>query len=85
LIISFLVAAAVLMVLFVVVERRSRQPMLDLALFGKPAFTGAAIAAFTLSATMFSMFLYLMLYIQNALKFAPLEAGPRFLPIMETA
>jgi MFS family permease len=55
--------------------------MLDLSLFRKPAFTGAAIAAFVLSAAMFSMFLYLTLYIQNTLGFKPLEAGLRFLPI----
>ena len=30
---------------------------------------------------MFSMFLYLTLYIQNALGYSPLEAGLRFLPM----
>ena len=55
--------------------------MLDLSLFRKPAFVGASIAAFVLSASMFSMFLYLTLYIQNILGYTPLEAGLRFLPI----
>ena len=55
--------------------------MFDLALFRKPSFAGAAIVAFTLSASMFSMFLYLTLYIQNVLGFSPLEAGLRFLPL----
>ncbi|MEA2392275.1 MAG: hypothetical protein QOJ82_166 [Solirubrobacteraceae bacterium] len=80
-IVSFLVGAAVLLIAFVVVEMRRRDPMLDLALFRKPAFAGASIAAFALSASMFSMFLYLTLYIQNALGYSPLEAGLRFLPV----
>ena len=55
--------------------------MLDLSLFSKPAFAGASIAAFALSASMFSMFLYLTLYIQNILGYSPLESGLRFLPV----
>ena len=66
---------------FVLVERRSAQPMLDLSLFSKPAFAGASIAAFALSASMFAMFLYLTLYIQNILGYSPLESGLRFLPV----
>ena len=79
-IVGMLVAAAVLMGLFLVVERRSRHPMLDLSLFRKPAFVGASLTAFVLSASMFSMFLYLTLYIQNQLEYSPLQAGLRFLP-----
>ena len=41
--------------------------MFDLTLFRKPTFGGACIAAFALSASMFSMFLYLTLYLQNGL------------------
>jgi len=81
LIVLFLIAAGALLVAFVAVERRSKDPMFDLTLFRKPSFTGAAIIAFTLSASMFSMFLYLSLYLQNVLGFSPLEAGLRFLPL----
>jgi predicted MFS family arabinose efflux permease len=55
--------------------------MLDLALFRKPTFTGASIVAFALSASMFAMFLYITLYMQNILGFSPLDAGLRFLPL----
>jgi EmrB/QacA subfamily drug resistance transporter len=81
LILGLLAAAAVLLVVFVLVERHQRLPMLDLTLFRKPTFLGASIAAFVLSASMFSMFLYLTLYIQNALGYSALEAGLRFLPV----
>jgi EmrB/QacA subfamily drug resistance transporter len=81
LIVSFLIGAGVLLVLFVVVEARVRHPMFDLGLFRVPTFTGASIVAFALSASLFSLFLYLTLYIQNGLGYTPLEAGLRFLPL----
>jgi EmrB/QacA subfamily drug resistance transporter len=74
-------AAAVLLALFLAIERWSRHPMLDLSLFRKPAFTGAQIVAFCLHAAMFSMFLYIVLYLQNVLGYSPLEAGLRLLPV----
>ena len=77
----FLIGSAVLIVLFVIVERRQERPMLDLTLFRRPAFAGASIVAFALSASMFAMFLYLTLYIQDVLGYSPLQAGLRFLPI----
>jgi EmrB/QacA subfamily drug resistance transporter len=80
LIVSFLIGAAVLLCAFVVAERRQERPMLDLTLLRKPAFAGASIAAFALSASLFSMFLYMTLYIQNGLGYSPLQAGLRFLP-----
>jgi hypothetical protein len=55
--------------------------MLDLTLFRRPAFAGASIVAFCISASMFAMFLYLTLYIQDVLGYGPLQAGLRFLPI----
>ena len=75
-----MIGAVVLMALFVVVELRRRQPMLDLSLFRRPAFSGASIVAFTLSGSFFAMFLYLTLYIQDVLGYTPLQAGLRFLP-----
>jgi EmrB/QacA subfamily drug resistance transporter len=81
LILTVLIGAAVLLAAFVAIELRVAHPMLDISLFRKPAFDGASIAAFVLSASMFAMFLYLTLYIQNILGYSPLEAGLRFLPV----
>jgi EmrB/QacA subfamily drug resistance transporter len=81
LIVAFLIGAGVLLVLFVVVEARVRHPMFDLGLFRVPTFTGASIVAFALSASLFSLFLYITLYIQNSLGYSPLKAGLRFLPL----
>ena len=80
-IVALLVAAAVLMVAFFVNEQRTGDPMLDLGLFKIPAFVGISVVAFTLAASIFAMFLYLTLYIQDDLGYGPLAAGVRFLPL----
>jgi EmrB/QacA subfamily drug resistance transporter len=81
-IVGFLAGSAVLLIAFVVVELRAGdQAMFDLSLFRKPAFGGASIAAFGLSASMFAMFLYITLYIQNTLGYTPQQTGLRFLPL----
>jgi EmrB/QacA subfamily drug resistance transporter len=81
LIVGLLIASVVLFAAFVAVERRVANPMFDLSLFRKPTFTGASIVAFTLSASMFAMFLYITLYMQNVLDYSALETGLRFLPL----
>ena len=73
--------AAVLLVAFVFSQLREDEPMFDMSLFRKPAFAGAQIVAFAISAAMFSQFLYLTLYLQNELHYSPLQAGLRFLPL----
>ena len=80
-IVACLAGAAALLIVFVIAERRVAHPMLDLQLFRKPSFSGASIAAFVLSASMFAMFLYLTLWVQNILGYSALQAGLRFLPI----
>jgi EmrB/QacA subfamily drug resistance transporter len=81
LIVICLAGAVTLLAAFIVIERHSRYPMLDLTLFRKPAFIGVSAVAFGLSAGMFAMFLYLTIYMQGVLDFSPLEAGLRFLPL----
>jgi EmrB/QacA subfamily drug resistance transporter len=81
LIVGLLIAAAVLLVGFVFIELRAPRPTFDLSLFRKPSFVGASLAAFVLSVSIFSMFLYLALYLQNILGDSALGAGLRFLPI----
>ncbi len=80
-IVALLAASALLLALFVAVERRLPRPMFDLSLLRNRTFVGASIAAFALSASMFAMFLYLTLYLQTILGYGPLETGLRFLPI----
>ena len=80
-IVSLLLGSLLLFLAFIAAEVRQERPMLDLSLFRKPAFTGASIVAFSVSASIFAMFLYLTLYIQDVLGYTALQAGLRFLPI----
>ncbi len=79
-IVACLIGSAVLMIAFVVAEMvQGDNAMFDLKLFRKPTFNGGLIAAFALSAGLFALFLYLTLYMQDILRFSPLQSGLRFL------
>jgi hypothetical protein len=77
LVVGSFIAAGVLLIAFVLVELRRRNAMFDLKLFRLPAFTGGSVAAFGLSASIFAMILYLVLYIQDILGYSALGAGIR--------
>ena len=67
--------------MFLVAEWRQSDPMLDLNLFRRPAVIGSSIVAVALSASIFALFLYITLYVQDDLGYGPFAAGLRFLPI----
>jgi predicted MFS family arabinose efflux permease len=79
-IVAELVGAGALFVAFVFVERRSSEPMLPLEFFSRPAFTGAQVGAFAISASFFAIFLYVTLYLQEILHLSPIETGLVYLP-----
>jgi EmrB/QacA subfamily drug resistance transporter len=81
LIVGALVAAAVLLVAFVLFEWHQEHAMFDLNLFRKPAFSGVSYGTFALGAGMFAMFLFITIYMQSVIGMTPLEAGVRFLPM----
>ncbi len=81
LILGLFSGSAALLVVFLVAEWRGSDPMLDLGLFRRPAMNGVSIAAFTLAGSIFALFLYITLYVQDDLGYGPLAAGVRFLPI----
>ena len=80
-IVGLFAGAAVMLTAFGVIERRAPEPMLPLGLFRRRAFTGVQLAAAAVSASLFALFLYLTLYLQNYLGYSPLQAGLRYLPI----
>ena len=75
LILGLFAVAALLLIAFVLIERRVAEPMLPLELFRSRAFTGVQFAAFAVSASLFALFLYLTLYLQDYLGYSPLQAG----------
>jgi len=80
-IVSMLIGSAMLMAVFIAGEWLQQDPMLDLHLFRRPAVVGVFLGSFTLSASIFAMFLYLTLYLQTVLGYSPFQAGVRFLPL----
>ncbi|HYX87342.1 MAG TPA: MFS transporter [Gaiellales bacterium] len=74
-------AGAALLLAFVVIELRGRHPMLDLAVFRSPSIVGASVGAVAIASTLFSMFLYLTLYLQDILRYSAFDTGLRFLPV----
>jgi EmrB/QacA subfamily drug resistance transporter len=81
LIVGLLAGAGVMLAAFLAIERRVPEPMLPLGLFRRGAFTGVQLAAVAVSASLFALFLYLTLYLQNYLGYSPIQAGLRYLPI----
>ena len=81
LVVGCLAVAAVLLAVFVIVELRIAHPMFDMELFKLPTFSGASVAVFGLSASIFSMLLYLVLYVQDILGYSPLATGVRLMVI----
>jgi len=79
-VISSLVGAGVFLVGFVVVEARSREPMLPLSLFRRPTFTGPQILVFGIASTFFAGFLYATLYLQGIVGLSPIRTGLAYLP-----
>ncbi|MBT2400663.1 MFS transporter [Streptomyces sp. ISL-100] len=74
-------AAVVLLALFFLVERRSRQPITPLHMFADRNRAGTYGIMLALAAAMFGMFFFLTLFVQNVMDFSPLEAGLAFLPV----
>jgi EmrB/QacA subfamily drug resistance transporter len=73
--------AAVLLTAFIVWERRTRTPMLDMSFFANPRFSAASGALMlTFFAMMGSLFL-LTQFLQSVLGYTALQAGIRLLPM----
>jgi EmrB/QacA subfamily drug resistance transporter len=79
--IGLFAAAAVLLAAFAAIELRQERPMFDIRLFRVPTFTGAQIAAFSISSGMFAQFLFIPLYIERVLGYSAVATGVRFLPL----
>ena len=77
---TFLVVAVVLLVAFVLWERRARNPMLPLRVVLDRNRGGSFLVFLLVGAGLFAMFLFLTYYFQVNLGYSPLEAGFAFLP-----
>jgi predicted MFS family arabinose efflux permease len=80
-VVSSLVGAAVLLAGFVAVELLRRDPMFSMTLLRVPTFDGGLVAAFAISASIFSVLTYLVFFVQDILGLSALATGLRFLPL----
>ena len=79
-IVASLAGAVLLLVGFIVIEQRSREPMLPLRLMRQPRFAGSQIAVFGIASSFFAVFLYTTLYLQTVLHMSPIQTGLVYLP-----
>jgi EmrB/QacA subfamily drug resistance transporter len=77
--IGFLIAAALLLIAFIVIESRHPSPMMPFRIFRVRTVTGANVVGFLLGAVVFSNFFLLTLYVQQVLHYSALKAGLTFL------
>ncbi|MFM9595478.1 MFS transporter [Streptomyces scabiei] len=74
-------AAAVLLLMFGLIERRAREPITPLKMFTDRNRSGTYVIMLSLAAAMFGMFFFIVLFVQNVLRYTPIEAGLAFLPV----
>lgn len=79
--IGFVGAAIVLLLAFLYNEKRSKHPLMPLSIFKIRNVLGANLTQLPITASMFSIFFFLTLYIQTVLGFSPVKTGFSFLPI----
>jgi predicted MFS family arabinose efflux permease len=73
--------ALLLLAAFVVIESRSRAPLIRLDIFRIRSLTASNTAMLFVMSGLFAMFYFASLYVQDVLGYSPLKAGLAFLPV----
>ncbi|MEU9479612.1 MFS transporter [Streptomyces sp. NPDC048191] len=74
-------AAVVLLVAFILTETRAKEPITPLRMFADRNRWGTYVIMLALSAAMFGMFFYIVLFVQDVLGYSAVKAGVAFLPV----
>jgi predicted MFS family arabinose efflux permease len=83
-IVGLLAFSAVLIGAFIVIETRSEAPLVPFRIFRVRTLTGANVVGLLLGASLFSMFYFISLYMQQVLGYSPIHAGLSYLPLAVT-
>jgi EmrB/QacA subfamily drug resistance transporter len=75
-----LAASVVLLVSFVLIERRSSRPLLPMRLLADRNRSGAYLIMLCISTGLFGLFFFLTLFIQNVLGYSAIRSGIAYLP-----
>ncbi len=76
-----LAVAGLLLLVFVVNERRNANPLVPLSIFRIKGLAAADATQVIAMAGFYSMFFFITLYMQNVLGFSQLQAGTAYLPV----
>src|SRR5688572_3788854 len=82
--IGLLGVSAALLAAFVAIELRSASPLVPFGIFRLRTLTGANVVGVLTGASLFSMFFFISLYMQQVLGFSAIEAGFAYLPLALT-
>jgi EmrB/QacA subfamily drug resistance transporter len=82
--VSLLAASVALIAVFIAIELRSKAPLVPFRIFRLRTLTGANLVAILLGASLFSMFFFISLYMQQVLGYSPIHAGLSYLPLAVT-
>src|SRR5271169_3708694 len=73
--------AVVLLAAFLVIERRGRHPLMPFSIFRLRTLRGADTVALLIGMSLFSMFFFISLYLQDVLGYSPIKTGVSYLPL----
>ncbi|HSX00409.1 MAG TPA: DHA2 family efflux MFS transporter permease subunit [Patescibacteria group bacterium] len=76
-----LIGGLVLFVLFILTERRRRDPMITLSLFGSRNFSGANLVTFAMYGALGGFLFALVIFLQTTVGYSAIKAGASLLPI----
>ena len=76
-----LAAAGVLLIAFVAIELRRRDPLMPFEIFRLRTLRGANIVGLLIGMSLFSMFFFISLYLQDVLGYSPIQTGIAYLPL----
>ena len=79
--IGLLAAAVLLLGAFTAIERRSEAPLVPFSIFRKRTLTGANAVGLMVGGSLFAMFFFITLYMQQVLDYSPIKAGLSYLPL----
>jgi len=82
--IGLLSASAALVIAFLVIEARSKAPLLPLGIFRLRTLSASNLSGLLLSASMFSQFFLLTLYMQQVLGYSALQTGVAYVGLTLT-
>jgi EmrB/QacA subfamily drug resistance transporter len=79
--IGLIALSVALLAAFVAIELRAERPLVPFSIFRIRTLTGANVVGLLVGASLFSMFYFISLYMQQVLGYSPIHAGLSYLPL----